>query len=884
VRKTLRTSFILFMLLFTLMTLWTEAKHGVQKVVIANWNEESIKIDGLLREAVWQKQGYSDFTQKDPSDGSPPTEKTIVWVAYDEKALYIAARMLDSQPDKIIGLLGRRDNLLDSDWFMFALDPYYDRRTGYQFGVSPAGSIVDMTLYDDEKENYTWDGIWEWATQTDDTGWTVEIRIPFDQLRFKSEKKLKWGVNFCRIIKRKNEMNIFAWTPKEKSGYVSNFAKLEASKSIKPGYHIEVLPFVSGKADFSPEQEGNLFKTGKEFLSNAGLDLKMGLKSNLTLDLSFNPDFGQVEVDPAVINLAASEIYYEEKRPFFIEGADIFGFASGGITGYSNFGWSNPTFFYSRRIGRPPQGRVNTDGYTNYPSWTTILATAKITGKIGKNWNIGFINALTEREYAEVDLDGEREKIEVEPFSYYGVLRIQNEFNEGRQGLGIITTSVIRDLRTDGLEDILNRNALSFGIDGWYSLNKNRSWALLGWLGTTKVSGSNTVISNLQRSYLHYYQRPDATHVKFDPNATSLSGWGGRLHLTTMAGNFIFSSGIGAVSPGFDSTDIGYQYHMDTINAYIKTGYTSFHPGKIFRKWEFLISYARNYNFGGDKTNDYIFTRFSGQFLNYLEGSLSLFRYFDAFSNTLTRGGPLVLIPSFWVYTFTLNTDNRKPLVLSLSGDYNKDRVFNNGASASISLSWKPKSNINLTICSRYEYSNYLDQWLENFEDDLMTQTYGSRYVFGTIDQKVLNLSLRFNWIFTPRLSLQAYIQPFIAVGKYTEFKELARPSSYYFNIYGEGDSTINYNNDVYIVDPDGPGPASVFNFSNPDFNYKSLRGTVVLRWEYRQGSTLYVVWTQNREDYANPGDFRFGRDFSNLLKAKGNNLFMIKFTYHFGF
>lgn len=871
-----------FLMCLLLLFLKAYAKQNNQKSVQAYRINEPIKIDGILEETTWDGAVVSDFVQSDPIDGASPTEKTTVWVGFDENALYIAARLHDSQPDKIIARLGRRDDLVDSDWFMVAIDPYYDRRSGYQFGVNPAGSIIDMTLYNDVGQDNTWDGVWESATQINDKSWTVEMWIPFHQLRFKKKGNYVWGINFRRTIKRKNEEDTFVWIPREESGYVSHFARLEGIKDIKPGHNIELLPFTGGNAAFSPAEEGNPFQTGKDFSTNGGIDLKFALKSNLILDVSANPDFGQVEVDPAVINLTAIETYYTEKRPFFIEGANIFNFGSGGVFSLSAFDWANPSFFYSRRIGRSPQGSVNTNGYVEYPDWTTILAAAKITGKIGNGWNIGFLSALTSREFAEIDLNGEGWKEEVEPFSYYGVLRVQKEFNKGREGLGFITTSVIRDLSTGYLQDILNRNAFSLAVDGWTFLNRERTWVIIGWFGGTIVSGSKRAISHLQRSYLHYYQRPDASHVEVDEDATSLRGWAGRLYITKQGGNFIFNASLGAISPGFDSTDIGFQYEGDVFNAHIQAGYAFLHPGKVFRRWNFIFAAARNYDFGGNRIQEQLFFRLYAQLLNYWEGNIIVNFRPDRWSNRLTRGGPLVSYPASINTSFGINSDNRKPVVLSLNGSYDKGESGDNGWSASVGFRWKPRSNISLSINPGFSFNHSVAQWVSGVEDPLMTETYGKRYVFGTIDQKTLSCSIRVNWIFTPKLSLQTYIQPFIAVGAYDGYKELAQPGSFDFNIFGEANSTISYDAGIYSVDPDGMGHAPPFSFSNPDFNYKSLRGTIVLRWEYRPGSTLYAVWTQNRADYSHPGEFKFRRDFSNLLNAAGDNIFMIKFTYRF--
>ncbi len=859
-----------------------ETKVPEQKTVRAVQVNGSVTIDGVLNENVWQNEGYSDFTQSDPHDGEKPTEKTVVWIAYDEEALYVAARLFDTEPELITSRLGRRDDFVDSDWFIFAVDPYYDRRTGFQFAVNPAGSIVDWSLYNDEWSDSTWDGVWEWKAQVDEQGWTVEIRIPFNQLRFSKKQEYVWGVNFRRIIKRKNEKMAFIWVPKEDSGYVSRFAKLVGIQDIHPGRHVEFLPYSVGHAQFSPEEPGNPFQTGQKYLGNIGFDLKVGLKSNLTLDLTVNPDFGQVEVDPAVINLSAFETYYSEKRPFFIEGSSTFNnFGEGGATSQASISWSMPSFFYSRRIGRAPQGYVSQSGFVSFPDRTSILGAFKLTGRVGHNWNVGFISTLTAREYAEIDYIGERFREEVEPFSYYGVLRVQKEFSEGRQGLGFMATSVIRNLQNDNLEDILNKNAFSLALDGWTFLDKEKVWVLNGWFGGTRVEGSQSAILTLQQSSLHYYQRPDAAHVELDEEATSMEGWGGRFTLNKQKGRFLFNAAFGVLSPGFDPNDMGFQYSSsDRINAHLLTGYSWPHPGKFFRNIYIYGGPFRNYDFGGNKNWDGFLILFEGQFLNYWEFN-SMFAYNpQTVSNSLTRGGPLALIPDGYQIDFSLYSDSRKPIVVS--GYTNLYSRPDDGYSwdGGLSLRWKPRTNISLSIGPEYYVRRSSIQWVTRVEDPLMMETFGVRYIFARFYQRMLSSDIRLNWIFTSKLSLQLYLQPLLAVGEYEQFRELARPKSYEFNIFGEGISTVSYADSRYTVDPDGSGPADEFSFYNPDFNVKSLRGTVVLRWEYFPGSILYLVWTQNRSDYAHPGDFNLRRDLGDLLTAPGDNIFLIKVSY----
>jgi hypothetical protein len=871
-----------------ILSVWGALLTAAQTVPTSNREvqarriEETVHIDGRLTEAVWQGTGTGDFIQRNPLDGKPASERTEVWVAFDEKALYVAARLYDSEPGKIVSLLGRRDDALDSDWFSFAVDPYFDRRSGFQFSVNPAGSIIDKTLYNDEWNDSTWDGVWESAARIDDQGWTVEIRIPYDQLRFPARDEYLWGVNFMRTIQRKNEQDYFSWVPKEENGFVSRFARLTGIRGIRSGRHFEALPYTVGKLAFSPSEKGNPFRTGSDLSAAFGIDLKYGLKSNLTLDLSLNPDFGQVEVDPAEVNLSVFETYYSEKRPFFIEGANIFAFGYGGANSNYGFNWGNPEFFYSRRVGQPPQGSVDSEGYVSYPEMTRILGAAKMSGKVAGNWNIGFLNAVTAREYATMDHSGSRSSQEVEPFSDYGILRAQKEFDQGRQGLGFIATGVFRDLDDPGLQGILGKQALALGADGWLQLGKTKGWALTSWLGATRVSGSRDYILGLQQSPLHYFQRPDADHLSLDPGATSLEGWAGRLALNKQKGNVIFNAALGAVSPGFEANDLGFQWRGDYVNSHLVTGYNWLHPGKVFRSAQLMAAMARGWDFGGNAimNNYYLFS--SGEFLNYWSGGIYL-GYVDAsYDKEASRGGPLLHVPPGYWIEFEAYSDSRKPLVFSLYGEASRRKDGSREFGIGPTLRWKPRSNVSLSIHPEVEFINTYRQWVATVDDALNTGTYGKRYVFAYLNEKIISAEIRLNWIFSPKISLQAFLQPLIAVGKYAEFKDLARPATYSFNYYGSNGSTIDKSADGYTVDPDGAGPAAEFFFADPDFNFKSLRGTVVFRWEYRPGSTFYFVWTQNRRDFANPGDLDFGRDVGDLVSAKGDNIFMLKVTYRF--
>ncbi len=843
--------------------------------------EEPIIIDGQLNERAWQGEPAKGFIQSDPQDGAPASEKSEIWVAYDERAIYFAAFCYDSNPKGISRLLGRRDTKLDSDWFFVYIDPYFDRQSGYFFGVNPTGSIQDGILYNDVNSDSTWDGVWEVKVSSNEEGWCAEIKIPFNQIRFPKKGSYVWGVNFRRIIKRKNEIVTFSWAPKNVNAFVSRFARLEGLAGISPGRHIELFPYAVGQSQFQPAEPGNPFETGSKYKGNGGLDFKIGLKSNLTLDVTLNPDFGQVEVDPAVINLSAYETYYQEKRPFFIEGASIFNnFGRGGIYIDANINWPNPRFFYSRRIGRAPQGSPFHDGYASVPDRTTILGAFKLTGKTN-GWNVGFINAFTAREYADVDSSGERFRDEVEPFSYYGIFRSLWDISQGQRGFGLMATAVIRDLNDENLSSILNRRAFSLAADGWSFLDEKRHWVVGGWLGGTKVEGDPADILRLQRSSMHYFQRPDATHVHLNPQATSLSGWGGRFNLVKQSGNFLCFISAGALSPGFNPNDVGYQSSgSDVINIMAIPGYMWTKPNQIFQQFLIGGGWFRNYNFGGEKTGDGFFSLIQGVFRNFWQFNLQMALFPSFLSHTLTRGGPMALIPWGYNLSLFLESNSRLPLVFYLESYISHLPKDGLDWMVQPGLRWKPRSNLSLSFGPMLYRESTNIQWVTRVSDPFMASTYGKRYVFAHLDRKTLAAEIRLDLTFSPRLTLQAYLQPFLAVGDYSAFRELARPRSYEYNIFGQNSSTIKFENEKYIVDPDGQGPAQPFSFSNPDFNFKSLRGTVVLRWEYLPGSLLYFVWTQNRYDTSHPGELRLGRDLGDLITAPGDNIFLIKISY----
>ena len=855
--------------------------YGETKEVPAYRLNHPVKLDGILSEQVWQNPGVTGFTQRDPHEGKPATEKTVVWVAYDDEAIYAAARMFDSSPDSIVALLGRRDKDLTTDYFAIAIDAYRDKQTGFYFLLTPAGAIADGRIYNDSWFDDTWDGVWDGAVKTDSLGWCVEMRIPYSQLRFTKKDEYIWGFNVERYVQRKQETSQLVVIPKKASGHVSFYPSLVGIKNIQPPRRLEILPYGVASGQFLSYGPDDPFDRDFIFYKSAGADLKIGLSSNFTLDGTVNPDFGQVELDPAVVNLTAFETFYDEKRPFFIEGANIFSFGQRGATNYWGFNSNVPSFFYSRRIGRAPQVEPVHDGEEDIPTSTTIIGAAKISGKTRHNWEIGVLNALTSREYAEVDSAGVRFQEEAEPLTFYNVTRAFKNFKDNRFGLGFLSTAVIRDLRTENLQNSLRRNAFAGGLDGYLFFGKTKKWALSGWFGASQVSGSKQTITDLQESPQHYYQRPDFEHEHLDTNRTSLGGWASRVALNKEKGNYYINAAVGVNSPGFETNDLGFHWQGNIINQHLVGGYKWFEPGKVFRNASVYLANFRSFDFDGNRTAEGVMGFVYADFLNYWGMSFDGGYNPETLDITRTRGGPIMISPPAYWFDFTGYSDNRKQVVLNLSGSYSANTPGGWDYSLGAGLQWKPGSRLEVQLSPSFYRDHAIAQWIDDYEDPTAVHTFATRYIFGILDHKQVSASIRVNYTFTPKLSFQLFMQPLLATGHYSDIKELAKPRTFDFNHYGKNGSTITATEDEYLIDPDGTGQNN-FAIENPDFNFKSLRGTAVMRWEFAPGSALFLVWTHDRSNDEGPGYFNFRRDLDKLLGTDADNVLLLKLSYWF--
>ena len=841
-------------------------------------------IDGRLSDEVWQQASVADhFTQRDPNEGQAATERTEIRVLYDEDAMYVGARLYDTDPAGISRRVTARDEHPDADCVTIFLDPRHDHRTGVTFTVTAAGSQYDSVLSNDTFQDASWNAVWASAVSHDGQGWSAELRIPFSQLRFNASERQTWGFNVSRYIRRKNETVWLEFWPKNDDGLVSRMMHLTSLDGVRARRRLEVAPYTAVRQEFVEATDGDPFNDGARVFGSVGLDVKTSVKGALVLDATINPDFGQAEVDPAVVNLTAYETFFQEKRRFFIEGSEIFNnFGRGGANNFFGFNNSSPNLFYSRRIGRAPSVRANGD-FVDAPRAATILGAAKITGKTSNGWSIGLIEAVTARERARHAIGSSLDRTAVEPTTNYFVGRVQREFARG--GTGFLTTSVVRNLETALLKDELTSRAFVFGGDAYYFLDSKKDWVVTGDISGSHVRGSAKAIEGLQRASQRYYQRPDAPHVELDPQRTSLSGYTGRVFLNRNSGVWRVNASLWGVSPGFEANDLGFHGRTDRAGAHSVLLWRKQTPDRFSRSRGWWLAKAWSWNFNRDLVGDIWMGCANAMLINYWRVHACAGYTSRTVSDDLTRGGPQTASAQGNWTNVSFGTDGRKWLSFDMWTGHEWDEHGGFSTNGELSMNLKPFSTLSISTGPSIQHSKDPAQYLRTEDDATAVATFGQRYVFGTIAQSRLTLQTRVNWVLNPNASLQVYMQPLVAVGRYGDIKELAAPRTFAFRRYTGADSSFAYDAGVrtYRVDPDAFGPSPAFSFDNPDFNFKSLRLNAIFRWEFRPGSTLYAVWTEQREDDEYPGEFRARRDLSRLFSAASDDVFLLKMTYWIG-
>ncbi len=846
---------------------------------------ETIEIDGFLMEEAWHRAPVATgFTQRMPNDGEPATEKTEVRILYDDEAVYIGITAYDSAPDSILAPLFRRDGNQPSDWVYVSFDSYGDNRTAFTFAVNPRGVQKDVLYYDDRHEDVQWNAVWEAETSINAEGWAVEMRVPLSQLRYSSSNgEQYWGVNFQRRIARHGEISFWAPTSQSSNRLVSRFGTLTGINNLESPRRLEITPYSAANLVQAPDPgDGNPLYERNSFEGKIGGDLRYGLSTDLTLTMTVNPDFGQVEADPAVINLTAHETFFDEQRPFFLEGNEIFQF--GRTQSFNYFGNTMP--FYSRRIGQSPQGRPDLAGidadHFEAPDYTRIASAVKLSGKTGSGWSVGILDAFTLEETAPVILqDGVQQKLAVEPASNYLVSRLRKDFNEGDSYLGGFGTAVNR--RVDGtyFESFLRSSAYQLGGDLEHNFG-NGEWVASGYFVLSTIQGSTEAIERAQTSPVRYFNRVDSDHLSVDPEKTRLSGYSTEFSIQKRGGDrWLGSLTYNESSPGYEANDIGFQTRTNyrTINSALI--YRNPSPDRL-QYYEFWLAQVRGWNFDGDKIS-----RFQGgggfiRFRNLWSINFAVNYNPQRADDRLTRGGPIMMRPSDQSFNINLNSNPNRSLSLHTGMFHSKNGEGGYNHNFWGGINTQPVPWLQLGISPRISFSNNVFQYITTVSDPEASDTFGYRYIFSDVEQVTYSTTMRVDWTFSPTLSLQTYLRPFISSGKFSNFKELAEPSTHNFNRFGEDLGDIVKTDGIYIIDPDGSGE-SLITFADPDFNFRSIQGNAVLRWEYRPGSTLFFVWQQQRQHSVNRGAFDFSGDMRELLSASPTNVFLVKASFWLG-
>ena len=866
-----------------------------------------IRIDGVLREEAWKEaQEITSFVQGDPVEGAEAEERTTVRVVFDEEAIYVGARLWETGEHRIARQLVRRDETGQADYFEVSFDPNMDRRTGYQFRVTAAGVQQDAYLHSDKEEDASWDAVWESDVTVDDDGWTVEIRIPWSQIRYEpSEGRQTWGVNFARWRVEAGERTYYALVPRSKHGRVSFFRAMQGVRVPQSLRRVEIRPYLLARGHTGPADAADPFFDGTAGNAQAGFDLRYGLGSAFTLDATVNPDFGQVELDPAVINLSAFETFFPEKRPFFVEDARILDFT---LSGHRN------SLFYSRRIGREPRGgRPGGATFTDVPDQSTILGAAKLTGRTSGGLSMGTLAAVTDAEDARAFFPGATAGTDsiatylAQPRNYYGVARVQQDLRDGATTVGGIVTGMRRDLPADGSFDFLPSDAYSVGLD-FEHMWGDREWAIQGFWAGSLVRGSTDAITRIQRSSNHYYQRPDSD-FEVDSSATSMTGAEWRLEFERRSGEH-WTGAIWAaeVTPGFEVNDLGYSRSNERIDGGARVSYREIQPGAVFRNYNLTVWTFHNWrhealddalswdSWGQAHKSGRVSLSGRGTLNNFWGGHVSVSYSPEVLDDGATRGGPLMIDPSRIGTSVRLNTDRRKPV--SLNGSVNYDwGVGGRALRGSVGATIRPSAGWELRLEPSYSDHFDADQYVTAIADDTFAPTYGTRYIFGELERRSFSLETRLNVTFTPALTLQLFLQPLMEAGHYTTYKQLSAAESFDFDAFEPGTavdadedgvpescaggSTCELEGYRYL-DLDGDGQPDS-GFGDRDFNVVSLRGNAVLRWEYRPGSTLFLVWQQRRYDRRDFGDFDFARDRADMVGLHPDNVFIVKVNYWLG-
>lgn len=838
---------------------------------------EAPVIDGIVAENVWEQVEWTgEFIQREPYEGKPPSQETKFKILYDNNNLYVAIRAYDSEPDKIERRLTRRDNWA-GDWIGFGIDSYNDDLTAFVFCVTAAGVKADVIITNDTDHDDTWNPVWYTKVSIDDEGWVAEMKIPFNQLRFSNEEKQTWGLEVVRSLFRKEEESLWQPVPVEAAGWVSRWGSLEGIENINPKKEIEIIPYGMVKFETYEKEENNPFATGSDFGYNAGVDGKVAISNDLTLNFTVNPDFGQVEADPSEVNLSAFETFFEEKRPFFVEGSNIYNYPL--TAGDGPF--SRDNLFYSRRIGIQPHyyPDLEDNEYGNAPEFTTILGAVKLSGKTKNGLSIGILESLTKEENITIEKNGERRYEVIEPMTNFFNTRIQKDFDGGNTQIGGMVTATNRFIN-DSTVDYLPNSAYTSGLD-FSKFWDDKSYYVSAKASMSVVSGSREAITEIQESPQHYFQRPDAKHLKVDTTLTSISGSGGTIEGGKIGGgHWSFGGWSTWRSPGLELNDMGYMRISDFINQVAWVGYRIWEPFSIFRSINFNAAGWTGWDFSGLHLYGGANINAHTQFKNYWSFGTGVNRETFDINRHELRGGPSLRAPGAWHSFFSISTDERKKLEfeLSMSGGWG-DNGYYKSRDISFEIEYRPFDFLELSVEPSYSQSDNYMIYVETIE-----HPNSNTYLVSSIDQEFVSMDFRIDIGITPDMSIQFWGQPFLFSGNYSEFKKVVDPmnTSIMDQYHTYTPDQISYDSDANIYDVvDGN---ESYSFENPDFSFYEFRSNLVMRWEYIPGSTAYLVWSQGRTGDHPDGRFSLSDNIDRLSSLKAHNVFLLKLSYRFSF
>ena len=848
------------------------------------------RVDGSLDDPIWRRAftdartRVADFVESSPRPGVVPELPTVAAFAFDDEAVYVAVRAYDPAPDSIVAPYPRRDDETRSDWIFVELDTRHDRRNAFSLGVNPRGVQADGTFDNDVNYDYSWNGVWQCVTRIDSLGWTAEYRIPFSQLRAsapsRGERTVAWGMNVYRsVVHRGASSN---WSPRLPSfggRVVSHFNELRGIELPREQHRLELRPFVLARSEPGFRLAPGAVHERRATDMSAGADATVHLLQGVTLDATVRPDFGQVEADPSQINLTTFETFLQERRPFFVNGADAFHFDLGVPFVTRDDDFTLEQAFYSRRIGAPPHGTLPASASLGEaPLATDVLGAAKVSGRVAGRWTIGALAAATSDARAGyLDGGGRVTSLEVEPRALYGAARVQRDFRGGSSALGLFATGVDRGAMSDDLASLLTRRAWFLGTDGRHLAG---DYELSGFAGVSRVAGDAAAITRIMHGPGHFLQRPGARYARDDTTATSATGAAARLRFARVSGRLTWSVTGYGITPRFDVDDAGFQHNADWLLALGAVRYERSEPrnGKhLFRRWAIgSDQIALGWSWGGERRATLLNVRFEGSLWSYWGGSLSVDHELSDLSLDLLRGGAAVVVPARTTASLDVYSDSRRATQLQL--DARLSREPGSGSSVvDIAPSLSSRVTDRLALTGSVELSRSVNGWQYLAEPELANGE--SRIVLARLRASTLSFTARADYAFSPDLTLQAYAQPYFGAGRYDRAKYAARDGAR-ATIRPLGDRATRLADGTLAIDFTGDG-SEVAHIPDPDFTLRELHGSAVLRWEYRPGSELFFVWTQTRSAEDQSGSLDVGRDMSTLFGLRPRNVLLVKLSYH---